>query len=296
MRWLACAIGVMAVVELHAWDSEQAERLAIILQRAGERVERYFLRAQSIVCLEVVHLQPITSGWTSEGVGRTVESELRLSWEPAADGSPSTEAQMMRRLLKVNGQEPRKDDWNNCTSPEQEAQEPQALSLLLPGQRADYTFSLAGQAVLDRRAAVMIDYRLMRKVTVESSLIEGRDDCISFNLEGGMRGRIWIDVETFDVLRLDQGLGGLVNIPLPRKATLRGNGPTSWTMERWDTSIRFKQVAFENPTETLVLPESQSSLRITHGSGSPRLRTMTRYKNYQRFLTSGRVVGDSDPR
>ena len=296
MRWLACAIGVMAVVELHAWDSEQAERLAIILQRAGERVERYFLRAQSIVCLEVVHLQPITSGWTSDGVGRTVESELRLSWEPAADGTPSTEAQMMRRLLKVNGQEPRKDDWNNCTSPEQEAQEPQALSLLLPGQRPDYTFSLAGQAVLDRRAAVMIDYRLMRKVTVESAMIEGRDDCISFNLEGGMRGRLWIDEETFDVLRLDQGLGGLVDIPLPRKATLRGGGPTSWTMERWDTSIRFKQVAFENPTETLVLPESQSSLRITRGSGSPRLRTMTRYKNYQRFLTSGRVVGGSDAR
>ena len=80
-----------------------------------------------------------------------MESELRLFWEPGADGTASTEAQMMRRLLKVNGQEPRKDDWNNCTSPEQEAHEPQALSLLLPWQRVDYTFTLAGQAYIDRR-------------------------------------------------------------------------------------------------------------------------------------------------
>jgi hypothetical protein len=290
MRWFACAIGLLAAVELQARAPDTAA-LATILERAGERVERFFLRAQSIVCLEVVHLQPITSGWSSEGLGRTVESELRLSWEPAADGTPTTEAQMLRRLLKVNGQEPRKNDWNNCTTPEQEAEEPQALSLLLPGQRPDYTFALAGQTFVDRRRAVMIDYRLMRAMSVETSMIEGRDDCISFNLEGGMRGRIWIDNETYDVLRLDQGLGGLVEIPLPREATRRGGGPTSWTMERWDTSTRFKQVAFENPSETLVLPESQSSLRITRGSGSPRLRTTTHYKNYQRFLTSGRVIG-----
>ena len=219
-----------------------------------------------------------------DGFGRTVESELRLSWEPAADGTASTEAQMLRRLLKVNGQEPRKDDRNNCTSPEQEGQEPQALSLLLPGQRPDYTFALAGQTLIDRRKALIVDYRLLRKVSVESSLVDGREDCISFSVEGGMRGRIWIDAETFDVLRLDQGLRGLVEIPLPKKA-VRGGGPASWTMERLDTSIRFKQVTFENPTETLVLPESLTSLRITRGSGTPQLRTMTRYKNYQRFLT-----------
>jgi hypothetical protein len=73
----------------------------------------------------------------------------------------------------------------------------------------------------------------MRAVSVESSLIEGRDDCISFNLEGGMRGRIWIDADTYDVLRLDQGLGGLVEIPLPKAASRRSGSPSSWTMERW---------------------------------------------------------------
>jgi hypothetical protein len=245
------------------------------------------------MCTEVVRLQSLTSSWATEGLGRTVESELRLSWEaPTEDETPATEAQTLRRLLKVNGREPRKNDWNNCTSPEQQSSEPQPLSLLLPGKRADYAFTLAGPTRLDGRDAVMIDYRLLTDVSVQSETVNGRDDCISFQLEGGLRGRLWIDAETFDVLRLDQRLSEMVEIPLPREVTRRSSSPRSWTMERWDTSIRFKPVTFENPDETLVLPASLSSLRVTRGSGTPRLRTMTDYKNYQRFLTAGRVVGE----
>ena len=51
------------------------------LARAAERVAEYFARAQSLVCLEIVHLQPLGSGLSVDGVGRTVESELRLSWD-----------------------------------------------------------------------------------------------------------------------------------------------------------------------------------------------------------------------
>jgi hypothetical protein len=40
-----------------------------------------------------------------------------------------------------------------------------------------------------------------------------------------MRGRIWIDAETHDVLRLDRSINGLIEIPLPKKATRhRGRG------------------------------------------------------------------------
>ena len=123
-------------------------------------------------------------------------------------------------------------------------------------------------------------------------MVEGRDDCVSFDLDGGMRGRIWIDTETFDVLRLDQGLIGMVDIPLPRIVTRRPGSDLRWTLERWDTTMRFTPVTFSSPDETLVLPSSLTSLRIARGSGQPRLRTTTDYKNYRRFLTGGRVVGD----
>src|SRR5262249_31786737 len=159
------------------------DELAAIVQRASERVERYLARAQTIVCLEVVHLQPLNSGWSNEGLGRTVESELRVSWKPGYDGLASPEAQTLRQLLKVNGHKPRKNDLDSCTTPEQETEEEQPLSLLLSAQRADYRFTLAGETRVDHRAAVMIDYQLVKVVSVSSRLIDGREDCVSFNLE-----------------------------------------------------------------------------------------------------------------
>jgi hypothetical protein len=115
---------------------------------------------------------------------------------------------------------------------------------------------------------------------------------VSFEVEGGKRGRLWIDAESFDVLRLDESLNGMVDIPLPKKAARVPGGSLFWTLERMDTSIRFKAVTFSNPDETIVLPATMSSFRITRGSGTPRLRTMTDYTKYQRFLTNGRIVGE----
>jgi hypothetical protein len=292
MRSLALAVSLVAAVTAAPDYPDQSAILAVVLQYAGERVERYFARAQSIVCLELVRLQPLTAGWSSDGFGRTVESELHLSWVPAVDGAPAVEAHTLRQVLRVNGHTPRADDPHSCTTPEQETQESQPLSLLLPSQRSDYAFKLVGSARVDRRGAVMVDYRLVTEATVEARMVEGREDCVSFNVEGGMRGRLWIDAETHDVLRLDQSLSGMVEIPLPKAATRRSNGPTSWTMERWDTSIRFKAVSFTNPDETLVLPASMSSIQITRGAGTPRLRTTTDYMKYRRFLTGGRIVGE----
>ncbi len=60
MRALAVAMSVGAAVALGA-HQEASGRLATVLQRAGERVERYFTRAQSIVCLEVVRLLPLSA-------------------------------------------------------------------------------------------------------------------------------------------------------------------------------------------------------------------------------------------
>ncbi len=261
--------------------------LAGVLRRVGERVEQYFARAQSIVCIEVVGLMPVDSVGLSRG--RTVESELRLSWEPSDENPIPIEARMLRQVIKVNGRAPRKNDRENCTSPEQQTSEVQPLSMLLPQQRDEYTFKLAAPGRVDNRVAIVIDYRMVDKPTVKSELIDDNENCVSFELDGGMRGRIWIDAETFDVLRMDQGLIGLIDVPLPRKAASRARWG-SWTMERWDTSIRFKPVTFQDPHETLVLPASATSFRITRGAGTPRIRTSTQYSSYRRFITGARIL------
>lgn len=263
--------------------------LAGVLQRAGERVTEYFARAQSLVCLEKVSLQRLGMTFSADGPPRLVESELRLSWEPTEENPLPLEAKTLRQVLKVNGSRPRKDDYNNCTTPEQTDSEEQPLSLLLPGQREKYTFTYDKLETIDGRPAFVIAYREIAEPKVDVSLVEDTEDCISFDLQGGMRGKIWIDTITHDVLRLDRGLTGLVTIPLPKKA-VRGHVDPYWTMERFDSSIRFKRVSFQDPEETLVLPVTASTLQITRGAGTPRLRTSTQYVAYRRFMTGGRIV------
>ena len=99
---------------------QSAIDLAAVLERAGVSVTEYFARAQSIVCLEKVSLQRLAMALAADGPARRVESELRLSWEPSADNPTPTEARTLRQVLRVNGSPPRKKDYENCTTPEQQ--------------------------------------------------------------------------------------------------------------------------------------------------------------------------------
>lgn len=286
----ACATFVTALgVCVSANQSAHFIDLDGLLERASARVTEYFARAQSIMCLERVALQKLSFGFSSDGPARFVESELRLSWQPSEEDPTPKEARTLRQVLRVNGHPPRKKDWDNCTTPEQQDSEVQPLSILLPDSRLDYTFTYGGRRAIDGRDAVIINFREKAKPTVDVSLVEDNENCISFDIDGGTHGKIWIDAETNEVLRLDRSLAGLVEIPLPRKARRIGVTP-SWTMERWDSSIRFKPVRFDNPEETLILPVESSTLQVTRGAGTPRLRTTTKYTSYRRFITGGRVV------
>lgn len=282
------------VIAVGVCVSASAQRIHLIdleglLEQAGARVSEYFARAQSIVCLEKVSLQKLNFGFSSDGPARFVESELRLSWEPSPEDPTPREARTLRQVLRVNGHPPRKKDWNNCTTPEQQDSEVQPLSILLPDSRLELSFAHGGRGVVDGRDAVIVTFREKARPKVDVSLVEDNENCISFDIDGGMQGKIWIDAETSDVLRLDRSLTGLVDIPLPRKAQKFGVNHI-WTMERWDSSIRFKPVRFDEPDETLILPVESSTLQITRGAGTPRLRTMTKYTSYRRFMTAGRIV------
>lgn len=287
----ACAALVTALgVCVSASPQQSAALIDLegVLERASMRVVEYFARAQSIMCLEKVSLQKLNFGYSADGPGRLVESELRLSWEPSAEDPTPKEARTLRQVLRVNGHAPRKKDWDNCTTPEQQESEVQPLSILLPDSRVEHSFAYAGRGTVDGRDAVIVTFREKVKPKVDVSLVEDNENCISFDIDGGTQGKIWLDAETHDVLRLDRSLTGLVEIPLPRK--VQRFGILYWTMERWDSSIRFKPVRFEEPVETLILPVEATTFQVTRGAGTPRLRTTTKYTSYRRFMTTGRIV------
>jgi hypothetical protein len=164
------------------------------------------------------------------------------------------------------------------------------LSMLLPDLRDQYRFKLAGTRRVQGRETLLVDFVEKAPPKVESSLVEGNEDCISDTIDGGARGRIWIDADSYDVLRLDRHVSGMLDTPLPRKMAQRYRDPTALTLERSDTTIQFESVVFHDPDEVLILPVSMIDMRETRGSGAPRLRTTTEYTSYRRFLTGSRIV------
>jgi len=266
------------------------------LARAGARVEEYFTRAQSLVCTETVRVQQLNSSLSGDGLGRTMESELRLSWDPAVAGEDPPEAQLHRRVTKINGRRRREKDKSRCTSAERHDTETQPLSMLLAGQRDKYTFKLAKPGRLDNRAAITVEFKELREAVGDISVAEDDENCLSYRVEGGAQGRIWIDAESFDVLRLDQRLG-YVELKMPEELLRRPGVRPGSMVERFDITTRFKRVDFSDPDEQLVLPSSSTQLFITRGGPTARMRTSITYSGYKRFLTGGRIVpGALDPR
>jgi hypothetical protein len=80
-----------------------------------------------------------------------------------------------------------------------------------------------------------------------------------------------------------------VDIAVPREQQRTG-GPAHMTIERADSSIRYRRVLFTDPDETLLLPSTIETVTIVRNSGSPRVRISQTFDNYRRFVTGSRIV------
>jgi hypothetical protein len=254
------------------------------LTRIGNRVVEWYARAQSLVSIESVSIQTLRADLTSVDFPRRLTYELRLAWDAADEGGELPEARVVRQLLTINGKAPRPKDEPGCLDPKPVSPEP--LSMLLPSQRGEYAFTTAGMTRVDNRAALMIDYRSVAPGTPEVTF---KGDCVSIELPGRSRGRIWIDDDTHDVLRLDEHLVGMFDFSTPREQQRRG-ASRDMTIERADTSIQYRRVSFRDPEETLMLPAAIDTVTVIRGGSTQRYRITQRFSDYRRFLTGGRVV------
>jgi hypothetical protein len=88
---------------------------------------------------------------------------------------------------------------------------------------------------------------------------------------------------------VDRGLGGPVDVKVP-VLIQRRHDLASWVViARDDVTIRFKAVAFSDPDEVLLLPESIDSLTAIRGGLESTRRNQT-FSDYKRFVTGGRVL------
>lgn len=294
-RQARCAVIASAVVGA-AWVSAARQAppdVDALLMRVGARVADYYQRAQYVIFVEHSTVQPIQWNWTPDGLSRTVESDLRVEAESTDDGTLPG-ANLIRDVRRINGRTPRerdKKDRSGCTDPSPLSPEP--LAFLLPTHRTKYRFTTVRTGKEQDREALVIDF-LSTNRTTRLELIEderGHDDCFDWAGPIATGGRIWVDAQTHDILRVERRLDGPADVRVPWKLQRRYGFDPWLVIDRDEQTLRYKPVAFSDPDEILVLPSSIVSTTVVRGGLQSTRRTET-FSGYRRFLTAGRVIRD----
>ena len=253
------------------------------LQQIGAFVERYYSRARRVVADVRVRVQPMGRDLSPQGRTRRLLYEMRVEWAAGRDDT-APEPIVMRDLLEVDGRPPEPGDDLECTDPKLVSADP--LAIFLPTRQSDFSFNWAGTDREAGRDAIVLDYRALSN---ESPTIKWKGSCVSIDLPGMTRGRVWADAESGDVLRLDEHLTGMFEFRVPPEQSRRG-GPLTMIIERADTSIRYRPVGFSDPDETLLLPSSIELMTVWRNAGIQRLFITHDISNYRRFVTGSRIV------
>src|SRR4029079_15407360 len=142
-------------------------------------------------------------------------------------------------------------DRSGCTDPNPLSPEP--LTFLLPDHRHEYLFTKVAEGREKDRAALVIDFTSTDR-TSRPELIEderGHDDCFDWKGPVATRGRVWIDADTHDVLRVDRHNAGPVDLQISRALQRRYNFDHFVTLDRDDVTMRYTPVTFSDPTEVV---------------------------------------------
>jgi hypothetical protein len=279
-RLLACVAALAALTVCVATASDSGDTAGLLV-RIAKHLEQYFARAQSIVCRETVQLQKLGYDFAWDGSHvRKLVYELRVSWTPSTEGK-APDATVLRELISVDGRPPDQSKDTDCLDPKTVSPEP--LTMLLASRQGENAFTWAGSKRTSAGSTVMLDYKPIKRQRPDAIFTE---DCVSVELPGWWSGRLWIDAETVAVTRIDEHLTGPVEVPIPKAISRRWFPLTAVMFNRVDSSIRYRPVAFHDPEEILMLPESIDIVQ----AGNNRLRVTHTFTDYRRFLTGGRIV------
>ena len=270
--WVLSSVVAFVAVATAAAQSRDADPVVL----AGEYVQRYYDRAQSLLATEVMVVAPLDRDMDHEGYMWQMTNEVRF--EP---GSATGPPRITRRLLTAKPPSLGPPFQNDCLEPTSFSVDP--LALLLPAERAKFRFSTGRRETLGGIRTVRIDFNpLMR----EPADVYWQGKCGIIRSVGLTRGKVWVDPSNGEVLRYQDELPDSIRLPGPPDK----NAPRSFTLQRFDTTVDYKRFVFTEPEETLLLPARVESVSAIHGSGVPRIRIVRTFSDYRRFLGSARVI------
>jgi hypothetical protein len=277
----AAAVAVVAAASLSAVGAQgpapASADAVTLLDSVGERLESYYERLTTIVCTETVRQQELKTDMKPRGKAREFVYDLIVTREPATalDSHPRVKAE--RQIRSRNGKAVKGGETPACTDPQPTYTDP--LTFLMKENRAGYRFTpIVGPSLVLQFA----------QVDAPQVKVFWKDDC--FSADGGrVEGQLLIDPATRDIVQLQQHLAEPFDIPRRKAPTVPLMFPFH-TVEKLETTVKFRRVPFTDPEEVLLLPESIESVQIVSHADIPRLKTTQRFTNFRRFVTRGKIV------
>jgi hypothetical protein len=268
------------------------ERLERILDKVGEGVARYEAELFRLSFTETLRQEELREDMTpkrsKEFVFDTLVSREALS-EEGDDYYPKT----VRRLRAVDGKPAKRAKRRDAEA----GLYVSSLVFLLPKNRQRFQFTLEGESQLEGRRA----YRIRMLVPGEGPpRVEWSGGVVgsSFYAFAPTVSLLWVDAETYDVLRLESHLAEPFEFETPR---LFGAGPLGrfgpshkLRYAARDYAVSFRRQQFKDPDQTLLLPVAAEWTHVIEGARKPRTRSTIHFSNYQRFRSEVKIIEEPD--
>lgn len=296
---LASLLGAAAVSGQEPRGDEA--RLARVLERLGASAGRYRDGLFSITYTETIREERLKRDLRArEGKAKEYVFENVVLREPSKVDKERSYARGVRRLRSEDGKpatpgKPYVQRRNKCGGAESPADSyADPLTFLLPENQPRFEFADEGETVVDGRAV-----RVVRFVPRGQGgpRVESKGGCFWANVP--REGRVWVEAESGDVLRLEWRLVEPYEFESPRVLKVGGLrfGPKRrMKYERMETLTRFRRVEFKDPAAKLLLPVSSESLRVIEGADRPRVRTTQTFTDYRRFVSDVKIIEETEPR
>lgn len=264
-------------------------RLALILKRVGESVERYHAGMFSVRFTETVRHDELKEDLKTPKKTREQVYDSVILREELSEIEGDYVAVTTRRLVTVDGKPRKKGGETKETSVYGEF-----LNILLPRYQKLNSLSLEGEETLDGRGAFVL---VLRRPGEGEPRVEWKGS--RFRVVAPTRTRIWVDADNYDVMQIESDLVAPFEFESPG---LIGAGPFGrfgptkrLRYAREYSRVRFRRVQFKEPEQTLLLPESAEWLKVIEGASRPRTRTRIAFSDYRRFVSGVKIVEDQEP-
>ena len=272
--------------------------ISTILDRVGERVKAHYLDLQKFTWTDTVRQQFLKEDRSPESKERSLVYEMTIRLDEAIPRPeippplPPFFTKELSELVSVDGAPFQKGKLPELS--DSKAGDLGLLWILLWAPKREdgrYRFSYAGQAELEGRKTLLVNITYPPKVfpvglinytirdTDRVPQVQWQGD--SFMVRVQQTGNIWIDPDTYDVLRLETRTKPF-EFDNPN-----GGGKLKFEFEQ---TARFLSMQFENPKQSLMVPNSLETVRTIKGRQPPVLRILHSFGNYKRFAADVKVT------